>query len=301
MQQLHKKATLLKEACMNGFRALRSTFQLLYIKDLTGLFEDGIATAFIRLFGEEASTFRRTLSHKMDKLEQQLSKEKHHEHDSKAALTMLKTHFHKDMDFIEQSMLKTILHDKEFEQRINERNMQTKQEKVDMVKALDDSSAYTKSNGTVSGIHNVSSSSGNERNKIGNEHSMPENKSSVSGNGNNSSWDKSSRSWNENIKSGTECNYSGIESNSFGNDTDDDGADINPTCDSDSLEKVPSNDKYNVFATNGQHTEQLESINDAYVMEKIDSDIISDSLYMSYNEGKVDQDAAKEEERALLV
>nr|GEY10821.1 hypothetical protein [Tanacetum cinerariifolium] len=166
--------------------------------------------------------------------------------------------------------------------------MQTKQGKVDLVKALDASLVYLESSGTVSNKQNDNSSSGDETS------SSSGNKSSVYENGNTSSENKSS-------KLGIESRL-GNESSNSGNDTDVDSADIRPTYDTDSLEKVPLNDDYNVFATNGQRIEQLESINHTYVMEKIDSNITFDSSDMSYNEGKVDQhDAQHKEERSLLA
>ncbi|GJX28868.1 hypothetical protein Tco_0236947 [Tanacetum coccineum] len=54
------------------------------------------------------------------------------------------------------------------------------------------------------------------------------------------------------------------------------------------LEKVHSNDDYNVFANEKEHTEQPESINDTYVVEKVESNITLDSSYMSHNEGEAD-------------
>ncbi|GKF83128.1 hypothetical protein Tco_0244784, partial [Tanacetum coccineum] len=43
------------------------------------------------------------------------------------------------------------------------------------------------------------------------------------------------------------------------------------------LEKVQYDDNYNVFANERQHSEQLESINDTYVEEKVDNNVIPDS------------------------
>ncbi|GJQ89329.1 hypothetical protein Tco_0000468 [Tanacetum coccineum] len=49
---------------------------------------------------------------------------------------------------------------------------------------------------------------------------------------------------------------------------------LGPTYDDEPLEKVHSDDDYNVFATDKQHSEQPESINDTYVVETIDSNVI---------------------------
>ncbi|GJY86178.1 hypothetical protein Tco_0500204 [Tanacetum coccineum] len=50
--------------------------------------------------------------------------------------------------------------------------------------------------------------------------------------------------------------------------------DSGPTFDFEPLEQVQSNDDYNVFATKRQHSEQLETINDTYVVETVDSNIL---------------------------
>ncbi|GJW46996.1 retrovirus-related pol polyprotein from transposon TNT 1-94 [Tanacetum coccineum] len=51
-------------------------------------------------------------------------------------------------------------------------------------------------------------------------------------------------------------------------------ADSRLTFDAEPLEHVQSNDDYNVFATKRQHSEQLETINDTYVVETVDSNIL---------------------------
>ncbi|GJY75067.1 hypothetical protein Tco_0479498 [Tanacetum coccineum] len=61
-----------------------------------------------------------------------------------------------------------------------------------------------------------------------------------------------------------------------------------PTFDVEPLEKVQSDDEYNVFTNEIQHSEQPESINDTYVVEKVDSSVIPDSSDMCDNDGKDD-------------
>nr|GEU78836.1 hypothetical protein [Tanacetum cinerariifolium] len=56
-----------------------------------------------------------------------------------------------------------------------------------------------------------------------------------------------------------------------------------PTFDTEPLEKVHLDDDYAVFATKRQHPEQPKSINDTYVMEKVDSNVTPNSSYMSNN------------------
>ncbi|GJT37362.1 hypothetical protein Tco_0937227 [Tanacetum coccineum] len=66
-----------------------------------------------------------------------------------------------------------------------------------------------------------------------------------------------------------------------------------PTYGTKPLEKIQSNDEYNGFATDQQHTEQPESINDTYMVDKDDKYVTSNSSNMSSNEREVDQDAGK--------
>ncbi|GJW75093.1 hypothetical protein Tco_0134463 [Tanacetum coccineum] len=75
-----------------------------------------------------------------------------------------------------------------------------------------------------------------------------------------------------------------------------------PTYDIEPLEKVHTNNDYNVFATKRQHSKQPESITDTYVVEKADSNVIHASSDMCDNEGKAYQNAEEpEDERVLLA
>nr|GEW22402.1 hypothetical protein [Tanacetum cinerariifolium] len=77
--------------------------------------------------------------------------------------------------------------------------------------------------------------------------------------------------------------------------------DTGPIYDNESLENVHKSNEYIVFANERQHTDQYESINDTYVVKKVDSNITPDSLYISNYGGEVDQDDAQEDEHALLA
>ncbi|GJW76810.1 hypothetical protein Tco_0138492 [Tanacetum coccineum] len=79
-------------------------------------------------------------------------------------------------------------------------------------------------------------------------------------------------------------------------------AESGPSFDAEPLEQVHIEDDYNVFANERQHSEQPESINDTYVVEKFDSNVIPDSSDMCDNEGKADQHAEEyEAERVMLA
>ncbi|GJZ51663.1 hypothetical protein Tco_0606178 [Tanacetum coccineum] len=61
----------------------------------------------------------------------------------------------------------------------------------------------------------------------------------------------------------------------------------------DEAETVQNNDENNVFANERRHSEQPESINDTYVLEKDDSNVTHDSSNICNNDNQVDQNAAE--------
>ncbi|GJX10743.1 retrovirus-related pol polyprotein from transposon TNT 1-94 [Tanacetum coccineum] len=67
--------------------------------------------------------------------------------------------------------------------------------------------------------------------------------------------------------------------------------DSGPSFDAEPLEKVHSNDDYNVLANERQHSEQPLSINNICVVEKVDSNVTSDSSDMCDNDNQADQNA----------
>ncbi|GJR56218.1 hypothetical protein Tco_1406739 [Tanacetum coccineum] len=78
--------------------------------------------------------------------------------------------------------------------------------------------------------------------------------------------------------------------------TADSGTDTEP------LEKVQYDAEYNVFANERQHSEQPESISNTCVVEKVDSNVIPDSLDMCNNDIQTHQNAKEcDDERAALA
>ncbi|GJS57528.1 retrovirus-related pol polyprotein from transposon TNT 1-94 [Tanacetum coccineum] len=59
------------------------------------------------------------------------------------------------------------------------------------------------------------------------------------------------------------------------------------------LEQVQNHDENDVFANVRRHSEQPESINDTYVLEKDDSNVIPDSSNICTNDNQVDQNATE--------
>nr|GEY11317.1 hypothetical protein [Tanacetum cinerariifolium] len=62
-----------------------------------------------------------------------------------------------------------------------------------------------------------------------------------------------------------------------------DAADSGPIFDTEPLQKVSTDDHYNVFAIESEHLEQYESIHDTYPIEQDEHNVIIDSLDMSYD------------------
>nr|GEW04770.1 hypothetical protein [Tanacetum cinerariifolium] len=73
-----------------------------------------------------------------------------------------------------------------------------------------------------------------------------------------------------------------------------------PAYDAEPLEKIHTDDDYNVFATEKQYSEQPESIYNTYVVETPDSNINPDSTDMCDNEIKDDQNVEEPEDEHVL-
>nr|GEV21556.1 hypothetical protein [Tanacetum cinerariifolium] len=83
-----------------------------------------------------------------------------------------------------------------------------------------------------------------------------------------------------------------------------DAADSGPIFDTEPVQKVPNNDNYNVFAIESEHPEQSKSVNDTYLIEQDEHNVIIDSLDMSYDREQIDQhddDYDLANERELLA
>ncbi|GJX93583.1 hypothetical protein Tco_0348169 [Tanacetum coccineum] len=92
MQQMLKRAKILKDSCLNGLSELKSNFTR---KLEQGITQSEVERAFSHIFGEDVDTFTRTFSQNMDTLEQQLTKETILESKCQNAFRVLKTQFEK--------------------------------------------------------------------------------------------------------------------------------------------------------------------------------------------------------------
>nr|GEV44290.1 hypothetical protein [Tanacetum cinerariifolium] len=136
MQQIQDKA---KKSYMVSFQQLHSHIKRISQNDLQGSrTESGFKRAFATLSGQDIETFTGTMFLNVEQLEKQLDKEDFQEIGSMAAFNVLEIHW------------------------VNERQMQTTEEKVDTSKALDASSVDTECSRTESKEQDTSSRSRND-------------------------------------------------------------------------------------------------------------------------------------------
>ncbi|GJS31467.1 hypothetical protein Tco_0492087 [Tanacetum coccineum] len=166
MQQIQDKA---KESCMVSFRRLHSHLKLLSNNDLKGTrTESGFKRAFATLFGQDVETFTGTMFLNMDQLEKLLDNEEFQEIGSMAAFKVLETQFQmfiKSQIYLDDELVsidERAQHRREYDSWVNERQMQTTEEKVDSSKALDASLVDTESSGTTLREQDTSSRLGND-------------------------------------------------------------------------------------------------------------------------------------------
>ncbi|GJW46753.1 hypothetical protein Tco_0078399 [Tanacetum coccineum] len=200
MQLIQDKS---KESCMVSFQRLHSHLKRLSNNDLKGSrTENGFGRAFATLFGQDFETFTGTMFLNMDQLQKQLDNNEFQEIGSMASFKVLETQFQmfikskiylndeyivmtrnyflqytqldipefretlvQFMEYVKKSIDERALHKMEYDSRVNERQTQTTEEKIDTsnaLDALDASSVIIESNGTESQKQDTSSRSRND-------------------------------------------------------------------------------------------------------------------------------------------
>ncbi|GJY70656.1 hypothetical protein Tco_0474359 [Tanacetum coccineum] len=188
MQLIQDKS---KESFMVSIQRLHSHLKRLSNNDLKGSqTENGFRRAFATLFGQDFETFTGTMFLNMDQLQKQLDNNEFQEIGSMASFKVLETQFQmfinsqiylndeyivmtrnyfleytrleipefrdtliQNMDYVKKLIDKRALHKMEYDSRVNERQTQTTEEKIDTsnaLDALDASSVIIESNGTES-------------------------------------------------------------------------------------------------------------------------------------------------------
>nr|GEW97427.1 hypothetical protein [Tanacetum cinerariifolium] len=168
---------------------------------------------------------------------------------------------------VKKSFAERTRHKRRYDSRMNERQMQSKEGKVDSSKALDASLVVIE----CSAIESENSNSEHAFNKSVNESSGIDTK-----------------------KHDT--------SSSLGNYiTHVVDANIRPANDEVPFAEVQLTAQHNVLANEQQRTEQSEPIYDTYLLKKVDSNTTPDSTNMSHRGGEIDQDAEQYQVKSPLL
>ncbi|GJV97216.1 hypothetical protein Tco_1548793 [Tanacetum coccineum] len=193
------KMSKAKERCMAYFRSLHSHLQVLSKGDSKGTrIEHGFKREFMSLFGQDVDTFTSTMLLNIDQLQKQLDKDEFQEDGSMTAFWVVNNQFQKFIDskftldydsqmtdtyFVEytgievqhfrdtllqhlgnvkKSVAERTRHQRQYERRVNKRQMQTQESKIDTGKALDADLVDTESIRTDSTVQDDNSRSGND-------------------------------------------------------------------------------------------------------------------------------------------
>ncbi|GJR44614.1 hypothetical protein Tco_1312717 [Tanacetum coccineum] len=155
------KMSKAKERCIPYFRSLHSHLQVLSKDDLKGTrIEHGFKRAFMSLFGQDVDTFTRTMLLNVDQLQKQLDKDKFQEDGSMTAFWVVQ-HFRdtllQHLGNVKKSIAERTRHQRQYERRVNKRQVQTQESKIDTGKALDADLVNTESIRTDSIVQDDSS------------------------------------------------------------------------------------------------------------------------------------------------
>ncbi|GJR89799.1 hypothetical protein Tco_0213810 [Tanacetum coccineum] len=292
IQKLQMQAKIFKENSLNKLNALKSTTQLLERQSI--LYQQ----AFAQLFGDSVRTFKFQLSQHMNNLETLLNAETLHEMDSKSALSVIKVQFER---FINSDLLKPLdIYSRSFssdrEVRENFRDyttMTAETFKETIIQNMNSIEQCIIERASHEQELKMTLKRLSERQLQIQQCKVQEVQSSVTSSGDETS--SGIVSDEEIDKHKLEAHYSYMAKNQ----------EVSPeesSSTSQPLEQVQNHDENDVFANVRRHSEQPESINDTYVLEKDDSNVIPDSSNICTNDNQVDQNAAEcVDERAALA
>ncbi|GJS01891.1 hypothetical protein Tco_0318399 [Tanacetum coccineum] len=292
IQKLQMQAKNLKENSLNKLNALKTTIQHLSSSNHSMYYE--FREAFHRLFDANEGLFRSVLSRNMQNLEMQFSNETLHEKDSNSELRAIKGQFE---HFIHSKMFELSKYNTNAREILQDFNAYTTMEaqtfKETIIQNMNSIEQCIIERASHEQELKMTLKKLSERQLQIQQCKVQEVQSSVTSSGD----ETSSRivSDEEIEKKKLEAHYGFMakiqevlpaESSSI--DTP--------------LEQVQNHDESNVFANERRHSEQPESINDTYVLEKDDSNVTPDSSNICNNDNQVDQNAAEcVDERAALA
>ncbi|GJR70465.1 hypothetical protein Tco_0016530 [Tanacetum coccineum] len=286
------QAKIFKENSLNKLNALKSTTQLLERQSI--LYQQ----AFAQLFGDSVRTFKFQLSQHMNNLETLLNAETLHEMDSKSALSVIKAQFER---FINSDLLKPLdfysrsfSSDREVRENFRDYTKMTAQTfKETIIQNMNSIEQCIIERASHEQELKMTLKKLSERQLQIQQCKVQEVQSSVTSSGDETS--SGIVSDEEIDKQKLEAHYSYMAKIQ----------EVSPeesSSTSQPLEQVQNHDENDVFANVRRHSEQPESINDTYVLEKDDSNVIPDSSNICTNDNQVDQNAAEcVDERAALA
>ncbi|GKE84337.1 hypothetical protein Tco_1558079, partial [Tanacetum coccineum] len=184
---------------MSYFPSLHSHIQVLSKDDLKGTrIEHEFKRVFMSLFGQDADTFTSTMLLNIDQLQKQLNKDEFQEDGSMAAFWVINKQFQQFIDskftldydsqmtnkyFVEytgievkhfkdtllkhmgnvrKSVAERTHHQRQYDRRVNKRQLQTQKSKIDLGKAVDNGLVVMESNVTELEVQDNSNRSGND-------------------------------------------------------------------------------------------------------------------------------------------
>ncbi|GJW12347.1 hypothetical protein Tco_1578174 [Tanacetum coccineum] len=161
-----------KERCMEYFRSFHSYLQVLSKEDLKGTrIEHGFKQAFMSLFGQDNDTFTSTMLLNIDQLQKQLDKDEFQEDGSMATFWVINRQIDvkqfretllQHMSNVKKSVAERTRHKRLYDRRVNKRQMQKQESKVDTGKALDADLVVTERNETKSEAQDNNNRPGND-------------------------------------------------------------------------------------------------------------------------------------------
>ncbi|GKC11360.1 hypothetical protein Tco_1008142 [Tanacetum coccineum] len=149
-----------KERCMAYFRSFNSHLQVLSKEDLKGTrIEHGFKRAFMSLFGQDDDTF----TSKMFTLDydSQMT-DKYFVEYTRIEVKNFRDILLQHMGNVKKSVAERTRHQRQYDRRVNKRQLQMQENKVDLEKELDVGLVVIKSSRTESGKQDTSSRSGND-------------------------------------------------------------------------------------------------------------------------------------------
>ncbi|GJV49377.1 hypothetical protein Tco_1439589 [Tanacetum coccineum] len=145
------KMSKAKERCMAYFRSLHSHLQVLSKEDLKGTrIEHGFKWAFMSLFGQDADTFTSTmlLNFSLDYDSQMI--DKYFAEYTGIEVKQFRETLLQHMNNVKKSVAERTRHQRQYDKRVNKRQMQTQESTVDTGKAVDADLVIIESSGTES-------------------------------------------------------------------------------------------------------------------------------------------------------